>query len=125
MANFEKAKYDSENMAFCTRCGSEDDRAHWLICPRYQHLRDRIVDWRSDNVELPNCTKHHLLVPRLECLVHWRHLLCQPEEDSNIFCYLPPMKGFNTSFWMGPVAMIVTPCLILPHGVLSMLPMGM
>ena len=95
-------------MAFCSSRGCEDDRAHWLICPRFQHVRDSIADWRMDNVELPNCTKHHLLVPRLECLVHWRHLLCQPEEDGNIFCFLPPLKGFNAFFWMGPEAMIST-----------------
>ena len=101
MSASEKAKYDPEHLAFCTSCSCEDDRAHWLVCPRYQHVRDAIQDWQPDNVELPCCTRQHLLVPRLEFMVQWRRLLCQPEEDSNVFLVSPPREGLQHLFLDG------------------------
>lgn len=72
MTDSEKAKYDPEHLALCTHCNCDDDRAHWLVCPRFQHVRDAIPDWRYDNAELPSCTRQHLLMPRLECMVLWK-----------------------------------------------------
>ena len=74
MTNFEHAKFDIEKSPMCALCHCEDDREHWLRCPRYQALRNDIPDWCPDNLELPSCTLHHLLVPRQEILVKWRQI---------------------------------------------------
>ena len=101
MTDSEKAKYDPEHLALCTHCNCDDDRAHWLVCPRFQHVRDAIPDWRYDNAELPSCTRQHLLVPRLECMVLWRRLLCQPEDDGKVFVISPPTSGVQHLFLDG------------------------
>lgn len=64
MTAMEHAKYDPEKTAFCTLCGCEDDRAHWVQCPRYEQLRQRSIGWPADLSTLPPCTLHHLLVPQ-------------------------------------------------------------
>lgn len=63
----EHAKYDIEKFSVCGICNQEDDRAHWLICPRFQHLQ-AVSNWYSDNVELPSCTIFHLLFPRKDSM---------------------------------------------------------
>lgn len=94
MTNYEQAKFDPEKTPMCPLCNCEDDRRHWLLCPRFQHFRHQITGWQSDNLELPHCVLHHLLVPRQQCLVEWRAQFCQPEGDGNVFLVAPPKHGF-------------------------------
>lgn len=98
MTGYEHAKYDEEKMPFCSLCGCEDDRLRWLVCSRFQHLRDAIPDWQPDNLELPDCTLHHLLVPRQRCLVEWRSLLLVPREHGKGFLVRPPRTGYHHLF---------------------------
>eukprot|EP00435_Cladocopium_sp_Y103_P072449 s162_g40.t1 len=98
ISNFEKSKFDEEKTPFCTMCNQEDDRAHWLCCPRYAHLRATIPGWHADNVELPDCMINHLLVPRLSQLVQWRAMLYAIEDGTQNFCVLPPKTGFHHLF---------------------------
>lgn len=100
MSEYEHAKYDAEKTGFCTIGGCEDDRLHWLQCPRYQHLRDDIEGWRTDNVELPSCTIYHLLVPRMPCLVEWRQMLAELPQDPS-FLVNPPEAGVVNLFLDG------------------------
>ena len=106
MSHNEQSKFDVEKTPMCAICQEEDDRKHWLQCPRYQHIKNNIVDWREDNLELPHCTLYHLLVPRLQCLVHWRHLLSALEEDGTFFGFLLPNRGIIICFWMDHVVTI-------------------
>eukprot|EP00438_Fugacium_kawagutii_P004928 Skav217267 [mRNA] locus=scaffold47:1421391:1425681:+ [translate_table: standard] len=101
LSNYEHARYDDSKQAVCSLCGCPDDRVHWLLCPRFQHLRDAIPDWRTDHAELPSCTLHHLLVPRQRLLVQWRRLL-EDRMQAN-FCFLvdPPISGFHHLFLDG------------------------
>ena len=101
MSHNEQSKFDVEKTPMCAICQEEDDRKHWLQCPRYQHIKNNIVDWREDNLELPHCTLYHLLVPRLQCLVHWRHLLSALEEDGTFFLVSPPKQGYHHLFLDG------------------------
>eukprot|EP00438_Fugacium_kawagutii_P028124 Skav229523 [mRNA] locus=scaffold887:112665:113618:+ [translate_table: standard] len=98
MTNYEKSKFDPEKTAFCEICHCEDDRAHWLICPRFQHLRDRIPDWTMDLHTLPLCTQHHLLVPRLRCHVAWKSHLCSQQDQGFNFLVSPPTHGHHHLF---------------------------
>ena len=51
----EHAKFDVSKPRICPICQQEDDREHWLYCPRFQHLRQAIRGWFPDNVQLPPC----------------------------------------------------------------------
>ena len=101
VSNYEHSKYDSEKTPMCPSCNTEDDREHWLHCPRFQHLRMNTSGWLPDNVELPKCTIHHLLVPRLELLVSWRHLLYAIPDSTQAFCFPLPKNGLHHLFLDG------------------------
>ena len=96
----EQAKYDETKTAFCSECRVEDDRQHWLICPRFSNIRRSIHDWFPDNVELPPFVRNHLLAPRLECAVVWRQLLWRTDDQIN-FCVLPPKTPSSHLFLDG------------------------
>lgn len=85
----------------CTLCNIEDDRLHWLQCPRYQHIKDAMVDWRPDAIELPHCPLYHLLVPRPHCMVQWRSSLSALDEDGISFLVSPPPNGYHHLFLDG------------------------
>eukprot|EP00435_Cladocopium_sp_Y103_P022609 s2450_g5.t1 len=76
----EHSKFDATKQKDCHLCGCPDTRSHWLCCPRFQHLRLAIDGWHPDNVELPACVVHHLLIPRLNEMVNWRHALLQIQD---------------------------------------------
>lgn len=97
----EHAKYDEEKISVCALCGIDDDREHWLQCPRFQTLRLGIPGWLADNAALPRCTVNHLLAPRLPKLVEWRHLLYQLPDTSASFCFQPPKFGCHHLFLDG------------------------
>lgn len=117
MTNYEHSRYDEQKTPMCPHCQVEDDRAHWLICPRYQMIRDEIPAWRADNVELPACVVHHLLVPRQSYLVDWKQLLCQPADDDSRFLVFPPFSGYHHLFVDGS-------CLQHRHSVLDVAARG-
>ena len=101
MTSYEQAKFDPEKSAFCVHCECEDDRAHWLQCPRYDHLRGRIPGWHSDNCMLPDCLLHHLLVPRLEISVSWRAALWAIPDAKFSFCLDQPPPVLHHLFLDG------------------------
>eukprot|EP00435_Cladocopium_sp_Y103_P012354 s2527_g3.t1 len=101
VSTYEHAKYDHTKTPMCTLCAVEDDRFHWLQCPRFQHLRRSISGWLVDNVELPSCAIHHLLVPRLQSLRQWRDWLHALPQDRFQFCFSPPFTGFHHVFLDG------------------------
>eukprot|EP00438_Fugacium_kawagutii_P035741 Skav229335 [mRNA] locus=scaffold2596:64523:66364:+ [translate_table: standard] len=101
ISNSEHARFDADKNATCELCHCVDDRFHWLQCPRFRHHREAIPNWLQDNVELPRCTVHHLLVPRQQALVRWRQLLCQPRTDQNVFQHSPPESGMVHLFLDG------------------------
>ena len=101
MTSYEQAKFHPEKTPFCTLCGCEDDRAHWLQCPRFDHLRGQIPGWYADNCQLPDCFLHHLLVPRLEISVTWRAALwALPDAKFSFYLNNPP-KILNHLFLDG------------------------
>ena len=104
MTNYEHSHCDVEKTPMCEQCSCGDDRAHWSRCPRYQQIRNDIPDWCSDNLQLPPCTLHHLLVHRQRCMVRWRQMLCQPDSAGIVFL-VPPTnnKGIIMFFWMALV----------------------
>lgn len=101
MTSLEHSKYDPEQPPFCSHCGCEDDRAHWLQCPRFEHLRTQIPGWHLELETLPRCTLHHLLVPRSSTAVAWRSELWQLEDRTTLFCFEPPPKMVNHLFMDG------------------------
>eukprot|EP00435_Cladocopium_sp_Y103_P050994 s1970_g15.t1 len=116
----EHARYDSEKLHICPHCQCEDDRAHWLICPRFRSLRLSIDNWYPDNVELPTCMTHHLLVPRLPDLVLWRSVLYDLQDGENKFFYCPSNGKLQHVFTDGACSNADHPCLRLASwGVLS------
>jgi ribonuclease HI len=104
ISNAEHAKYDMEKFAICHICHLEDDREHWLICPRYQHIRQSIPGWFPDNVEQPRCVLNHLLVPKLEPLVRWRQMLYELPDETQNFYFEPPKQGLQHLFIDGSCA---------------------
>ena len=98
ISNAEHAKYDMEKFAICHICRLEDDREHWLICPRYQHIRQSIPGWFPDNVEQPRCVLNHLLVSKLEPLLHWRQMLYELLDETQNFYFEPPKQGLQHLF---------------------------
>lgn len=107
----EHSKYDAEKTPFCTICECENDRAHWLLCPRFRHLRADIEDWHADNVELPACALYHLLIPRVQKMVDWRHTLHQLQDCSKVFHVYPPKVQTQHLFTDGTCTMPKHPCL--------------
>ena len=101
ISRYEHSKYDTEKTPMCALCQLEDDRLHWLVCPRFHHIRCSIPDWCPDNVELPRCTLQHLLVPRQDVMTEWRALLSAPEEDGISFFVPAPTTGFQHLFLDG------------------------
>eukprot|EP00438_Fugacium_kawagutii_P034912 Skav206373 [mRNA] locus=scaffold834:175796:187689:- [translate_table: standard] len=98
ISNLEHSKYDDSKAAICCHCLCPDDRAHWLQCPRFEQLRSQISGWTGDEVQLPSCTIHHLLVPRLEAAVEWRSTLWQQEDCTLKFCHVHPPNTMNHLF---------------------------
>eukprot|EP00435_Cladocopium_sp_Y103_P059462 s772_g21.t1 len=116
----EHAKYDIEKSPMCPLCDCEDDRAHWLSCPRFQHLRQAIPGWHPDNVRLPSCMRYHLLVPRLQLMVDWRCALLQIQDRTNTFLFDPPIHEIQHVFIDGSCTTPVHPALRLAAwGVIS------
>jgi len=101
MTNYEHAKFDAEKTPMCTMCSCEDDRQHWLRCPRFRRLRDDIPNWQPDNLQLPPCTLNHLLAPRQPCLVQWRDTLYRLQKGTFSFQVFPPKNGFHHLFLDG------------------------
>ena len=97
----EHSRYDDEKCAICVHCRLPDDRAHWLTCPRFANLRDSIPNWQVDNLELPLCTIHHLLVPRQVQMVDWRHTLLQIPDATFSFSLKPPQNRVQHVFTDG------------------------
>ena len=89
----EQSRFDDEQTPFCTLCGCEDDRQHWLQCPRFANLRANIPGWHVDNGELPDCLVNHLLMPRLPLAVQWRRALWTLEDCAQHFCLHPPQMN--------------------------------
>eukprot|EP00438_Fugacium_kawagutii_P035024 Skav226644 [mRNA] locus=scaffold1097:92180:97042:+ [translate_table: standard] len=98
---YEHSQFDPSKRAMCDQCGCPDDRAHWLRCPKYRHLRDAIPGWLHDNVELPPCVLHHLLIPRQHSMYRWKQMLCLQPEPEHLFLVDPPMQGFSHIFLDG------------------------
>eukprot|EP00438_Fugacium_kawagutii_P025911 Skav228848 [mRNA] locus=scaffold4472:1077:5912:+ [translate_table: standard] len=98
ISNLEHSKYDDSKAAICCHCLCPDDRAHWLQCPRFEQLRSQISGWTGDEVQLPSCTIHHLLVQRLEAAVEWRSTLWQQEDCTLKFCHVQPPNTMNHLF---------------------------
>ena len=94
MSQYEHSIYDNVHSI-------EDDRLHWLQCPRYQHIKDAMVDWRPDTIELPHCPRYQLLVPRPHCMVQWRSSLSALDEDGISFLVSPPPNGHHHLFLDG------------------------
>ena len=113
ISNSEHAKFDKSKMPICSLCQEEDDRAHWLVCPRFQSLRLSIPGWLNDNVELPACTIYHLLVPRLLQLEQWKDKLCSIPCNLQSFCVAPPNSGLHHLFLDGTCTMEHHRCLQL------------
>eukprot|EP00435_Cladocopium_sp_Y103_P056110 s2860_g18.t2 len=111
VSNSEHAKYDMEKFSKCLLCNCEDTRAHWLVCPRYQHLRLAIEDWYPDNVELPDCTLHHLLVPRQLARVEWHHALLAIQDRTKFFFFQPSDQEMHHLFTDGSCTVPVHRCL--------------
>ena len=88
----EHARYDPEKTPMCCLCGQEDDRKHWLTCPRFHNYRQMIPFWDDNNVTLPDCMVYHLLVPRLDTAVNWRQHLWQLEDRLKFSLLTPPNK---------------------------------
>ena len=99
MTNYEHSQCDVEMTPMCEQCSCGDDRVHWLRCPRYQQIRNDIPDWCSDNLQLPPCTLHHLLVPRQLCMVRWRQMLCQSDSAGIVFLVPPTKQGYHHVFF--------------------------
>ena len=109
ISNYEHAKYDEEKTPYCALCNQEDDREHWLLCPRFAHIRESIPGWLPDNVELPKCMLNHLLVPRIPQLAHWRSTLCNLQDNLFNFLFPPPKVGFHHLFVDGACTVEVYP----------------
>eukprot|EP00435_Cladocopium_sp_Y103_P037022 s2118_g9.t1 len=109
----EHAKYDHAKVHICEVCQLEDDRSQWLVCPRFQTLRQSIEGWFPDNVELPMCLTHHLLVPRLLALPRWRDSLLQIQDSEKGFLFYPHNKEIQHVFTDGACSMPSHPILRL------------
>eukprot|EP00438_Fugacium_kawagutii_P019054 Skav215401 [mRNA] locus=scaffold271:59153:63914:- [translate_table: standard] len=83
VSNAEHSKFDSRKAAVCSLCGCCDDRAHWIQCPRFASMRSWTPEWTDELLHLPDCAKHHLLVPRLPIAVEWRRELWALEDPSH------------------------------------------
>lgn len=94
----EHSRYDPEKFTMCTQCECEDSRAHWLQCPRYEHLRGSIVGWSPDRGLLPPCFVNHLLVPRQKLAVEWRAAPWNLDNSTKNVCLVTPPKGLNHVF---------------------------
>ena len=120
ISDSEQSKFDKEKSKLCSLCECADDRAHWLVCPRFRALRMTIDDWQPDNVELPLCVIHHLLVPRLQPLTEWRGKMVEIPDETQTFCFTPPKSGLSHLFTDGACTQHTYKCLsYAAWGVLS------
>eukprot|EP00435_Cladocopium_sp_Y103_P044356 s1388_g12.t1 len=113
VSSSEHSRYDSGKSPNCSLCSCVDDRAHWLVCPRFRDLRLAIPGWCPDNVELPHCVQHHLLIPRLQELTDWRDQLLQIEDRTKSFYFSPPTGITNHLFVDGSCTVTEFPSLRL------------
>eukprot|EP00438_Fugacium_kawagutii_P015810 Skav206886 [mRNA] locus=scaffold3287:72863:77896:+ [translate_table: standard] len=95
---FEKSRFDPAQLPMCAQCGCEDDRAHWLVCPRFASVRSAIPGWTDDLVQLPDSFVNHLLVPKLAAAVAWRNALWHIEDRTMGFSLNIPPAGLNHVF---------------------------
>ena len=61
-----QAKFDGTKQAECAFCRVPDHPGHWLSCPRFQDLRVHNPELAAAAHRWPQCTIHHLLVPRAD-----------------------------------------------------------
>jgi ribonuclease HI len=115
----EHARYDASKQSLCNLCQCEDDRAHWLCCPRFKHLREAIVGWHPDNIELPSCVVHHLMIPRLPAVVSWRKTLQQIQDSSKVFLFYPKAKDKHHLFMDGACTQPAHQCRLASWGIVS------
>lgn len=97
----EHSKFDQEKSAQCDLCNCVNDRAHWLVCPRFSSLRQTITDWQPDNVELPTCVKYHLLVPRLQSMTQWRGQFVEIKDQTFVSSFYTSNTGLHHLFTDG------------------------
>ena len=61
----EQSKFDPTKSFLCQVCQVSDDRVHWHCCPKFASLREELKFTPEVFADLPDCTKYHLLVPKL------------------------------------------------------------
>ena len=79
-----QAKFDGTKQALCAFCRVADHPGHWLSCPRFQDLRVHNPELAAAEHGWPQCTLHHLLVPRADFF----------RELKDYFINIPPMGSF-------------------------------
>ena len=97
ISSAEHSHYDTEKSENCSLCLCADDRAHWLVCPRFAGYREAISNWDANNAALPACVARQLLIPRLHEAVLWRSHLWQIKDETD-FCLFKRPPTMNQLF---------------------------
>ena len=80
------AKFDCTKVADCSHCGVRDTQHHWLICPRYAHLRTDIEGWDHHCYAVHNrAFTGHLLPSRSPYAKHWKQNLLDITDSTDEF----------------------------------------
>lgn len=77
LGNDVHSKYDVTKQACCDLCHVPDCPEHWLVCPRFQAIRDDIPNWQlQDDIET-QALRTHLLPSRSPWAVAWKRTLLE------------------------------------------------
>ena len=89
ISQWQHAKYDRAKQAVCQLCFQPATQKHWFSCPLYAQLRAQLpgLDVWADDV--PDCTLHHLLVPRSPLFSQMKEHLMHLEDTVNVFLSQP------------------------------------
>jgi hypothetical protein len=64
LSDWNHSKYDPSKPQICSHCLVPNTQQHWFECPKFEHIRDEMMEPFNWIHEVPDCALSHLLMPR-------------------------------------------------------------
>eukprot|EP00438_Fugacium_kawagutii_P000488 Skav216948 [mRNA] locus=scaffold3396:197642:204095:+ [translate_table: standard] len=89
LSAYSHAKFDMTKIGICEHCQVQDTQDHWLSCPRFQHLRDRLDGWEAAAEVDTTALTNHLLPSRSPWAAVWKEELMRLDQQQIEFLSKP------------------------------------
>ena len=115
LSDWNHSKYDPSKSQICSYCLVPNTQQHWFECPKFEHIRDEMMEPFHWIHEVPDCALSHLLMPRSPYEVEMKAYLQALEDTTGNFHSIPG-EGLQHVFSDGSFSPTPQKCWGLEHG---------